>query len=132
MGRRRSFHLIPPRFRPVRSAVMPQEERNRTLTVSTVIVAVVAVGVAFFLGRELFQPIAIAGLLAVVFRPVVRTLERFRVPTPLAGGVVVLALIGGCVGAGDGLADPGQNWVRNAPPGVEAGEGEAGRDLPPT
>src|SRR5689334_13118260 len=89
----------------------PQERNPKALTVSAV---VVAAGAALFLGRELFQPVAIAVLLAVILRPVVRGLERLRVPTPVGAGVVVLALIGAGVAGGYALADPVESWFKNA------------------
>src|SRR5436189_4875979 len=92
------------------------EPRDTVLRSAAVIVAVAAAAAALYFGRELFQPIAIAMLLAVLLRPVVRALERWlRLPTALAAAAVVLSLIGAGVAAGYALADPVESGFRKAP-----------------
>jgi predicted PurR-regulated permease PerM len=80
-----------------------------------VITAGVAGAFALYFGREVLVPIAFAVLLNAVFRPVVRWLERIRVPTAIGAGVVVLALLGAVAGIAYGLAGPVKEWVRQAP-----------------
>src|SRR5689334_24933807 len=53
----------------------------------------IAVVLALYFGRNVLTPIALAGLLAVILAPVVRFLEKIRIPRALAI-VLVLALIG--------------------------------------
>src|SRR4051794_39487198 len=104
------------------------EERNKILTASAVVVAVAAGGATLYFGREVFQPIAIAALLSIVFRPVVRGMERWlRLPTVLAAALIVLSLIGACVAAGYALADPVENEFRNAPQTLAAAQDKIDR-----
>jgi len=55
-----------------------------------------------------------------VFRPVVRRLERHRVPTPVAAAVVVLGGLGLAVAAGWALSGPVSRWLDRAPESVRA------------
>jgi predicted PurR-regulated permease PerM len=65
-----------------------------------------AIGCALHIGQSLFLPLVLALLLAIVLAPVVRLLQRLRLPAPLAAGLVVLAFAG-ATGAGVyALADP--------------------------
>ena len=57
------------------------------------VVTAITIGALYF-GRELFVPIALAILLSFVLAPLVRALQRCRVPRGLSvGGVVLLAFI---------------------------------------
>jgi predicted PurR-regulated permease PerM len=57
------------------------------------VVTAITIGALYF-GRELFVPIALAILLSFVLAPLVRVLQRWRVPRGLSvGGVVLLAFI---------------------------------------
>ena len=91
------------------------DRREKVRTAASVILATVATAIALFLGREFFQPIAIAVLLSALFRPVVRAMEKAKLPTPLAAAVVVLGLIA-ALGVGIyALAGPVKNWFDTAP-----------------
>ncbi len=91
------------------------EEISPVRTTAVVTIAVAAAGFTLYLARDFFQPIAIGLLLAVVLRPVVRWLERMKVPTGLAATVVVLTLIAGMIVIGLTLSDPIQHWFETAP-----------------
>jgi predicted PurR-regulated permease PerM len=95
--------------------------------ISLALLAAVGVIAALYLGREFFQPIAIAVLLAVSLRPVVRVMARAKVPTALAAGVIVLALMAGLFVAGYALAGPVQKWIRSAPESLSAAESKLAR-----
>jgi predicted PurR-regulated permease PerM len=57
------------------------------------VVVAITIGALYF-GRELFVPIALAILLSFVLAPLVRALQRWRIPRGLSvGGVVLLAFI---------------------------------------
>jgi predicted PurR-regulated permease PerM len=61
---------------------------------------------ALYVGREFFIPIALALLLNALLRPLVRGLERLRVPTVAGATLVVLGLLGGLTAGGFALVDP--------------------------
>ena len=59
--------------------------------VAAVVLAAVLIG-TLYLGREVFVPIALAILLSFVLAPLVRLLQRWRIPRPVSVvGVVLLA-----------------------------------------
>ena len=72
--------------------------------VAAVVLAAVLIG-TLYLGREVFVPIALAILLSFVLAPLVRVLERWRIPRPVSVvGVVLLAfasifVLGGIIAA---------------------------------
>ncbi len=90
-----------------------------------IVIALIAVIAALYLGAALFVPIALAILLNVVFRPVVHGLERLRIPTPAGAAIVVFAILAAGIGIGFGLNDPVQNWVEyQAPKQLEKAAGK--------
>lgn len=89
--------------------------RAQAATVSLVIVAILGVLAALYLGRELFIPIALALFLNTVLRPLVRFLEQYRIPAAVSAAVIVLGLVGAVVGTGMVLATPAQKWLVHAP-----------------
>ena len=70
---------------------------------------------ALYVDREFFIPIALALLLNALLRPLVRGLERLRVPTVAGATVVVLGLLGGLTAGGFTLVDPVRTWVSQVP-----------------
>jgi predicted PurR-regulated permease PerM len=82
---------------------------------------------ALYVGREFFIPIALALLLNALLRPLVRGLERLRVPTVAGATLVVLGLLGGLTTGGFALVDPVRAWVSQVPASIET----AARKLEP-
>lgn len=76
---------------------------------------VLAVLYTLYFAKPVLLPIALAMLLAWVMRPLIRFLERLRLPR----GVAAAALVGGLVAALAGgvylLADPATKWMESAP-----------------
>jgi predicted PurR-regulated permease PerM len=71
---------------------------QRTMSVMLAILVAVVVTCALYFGREILIPLALAVLLSFVLAPLVRLLQRVRVPRALSViGVVLMAflLIGG-------------------------------------
>ena len=60
--------------------------------VATAVVAAIIIGTLYF-GREVFVPIALAILLSFVLAPLVRLLQRWRLPRGLSVVGVVLAFV---------------------------------------
>ncbi len=69
----------------------------------------------FYLAASLFIPIVLAVLLSLVFSPVVRGLERMKVPKMLGALVVMVTIIGVLVSAIYGLMEPASKWLDEAP-----------------
>jgi predicted PurR-regulated permease PerM len=76
---------------------------------------VLAVLYTLFFARAFLLPIVLAVLLDFLLSPVIRALQRVRVPEPLGAAIVILALLGGLGGVGYSLADPAREWVELAP-----------------
>lgn len=89
--------------------------RQQAATVSLVVLAILGVVAALYVGRGLFIPIALALFLNTLLRPFIRYLEKYRVPAPVGAAIVVLGLLGVVVGTGMVLAKPAQAWMINAP-----------------
>jgi predicted PurR-regulated permease PerM len=90
--------------------------------VAAVITASVAMAFALYFGREFFVPIALAILLNALLRPVVRLLERARLPTPAGAAIVILVAIVALVVICYSLARPIQNWMKDAPQKLEVAQ----------
>jgi predicted PurR-regulated permease PerM len=77
--------------------------------------ALFSLGYALKLAQPLFLPLVLSLLLAIVLAPLVRVLQRLRLPAPMAAGVVMLGFTA-ATGAGVyALADPALNWIERAP-----------------
>ena len=89
---------------------------DRVRTVSLLIIAIVAVGVALWAGRDVFVPLALAAAFASVLRPLVRWLrDRARLPVPAAAALVIVALLGSLGAAGIALEEPARALMSDAP-----------------
>src|SRR4051812_228754 len=96
-------------------------------TAALVMIASIALVAALYVGREFLVPIALAGVLSILFRPVVRWMERARIPTTLAAAIIVLTLIAAFVVAGYALAAPMKNWIARAPENFAVAEKKLSR-----
>jgi predicted PurR-regulated permease PerM len=96
-------------------------------SVGIVVLATLAGIGALYVGREFCIPIALALLLQALLRPLVRGLERLRLPTAVGAAVVVLGLFGGLLAGGFALAAPVRSWVSQLPASLET----AARTLEP-
>ena len=70
---------------------------------------------AFYAAAEIILPIVLAFVLNLVFRPVLRLLERARLPRWLAALLIVLALVALVTGVGLLLAGPLTGWIGKLP-----------------
>ncbi|HEX8522533.1 MAG TPA: AI-2E family transporter [Tepidisphaeraceae bacterium] len=106
---------------------MPDDQTTPWRTAGIWVIAITVAACALYFGREFFVPIVFAVMLSILLRPVVRTLERFHIPTPLGAAVVVLTLIGLFVLAGWLLVAPIQNWMATAPQRFEQAQEKLNR-----
>jgi predicted PurR-regulated permease PerM len=111
---------------PAVSPVEPHRRGGSVRTAALVTIAAVAVAFALYFGREVFIPIALAVVFMALLRPVVRVLERVRVPTALAALLVVLASLALLAGAGAAVVVPVQNFATQAPQAVKKAEAKLG------
>jgi predicted PurR-regulated permease PerM len=93
----------------------PADRNPDVRTAALVVVAAIAVITALYFGRTFLVPIAFAMLLNAVFRPVVRGMQRLRIPAPVGATLVVLSLIGLMVAGGLLLQAPMHRWFTQLP-----------------
>jgi predicted PurR-regulated permease PerM len=96
---------------PVAGAASPVNRASLALT----LIAAILSSAALHVGREFFIPIALAVCFQALLRPVVRGLERLRIPTALGAAIVVLGGLGIAFGGGWALSGPIGAWVDKAP-----------------
>lgn len=72
-----------------------------------------------YFARPFLLPIVVATILNFLLSPVVRGLQRLRVPQPLGALLVILALLGVVALGIERLSGPAAEWIRKTPEGVQ-------------
>lgn len=80
-----------------------------------VVIATVAVAALLYFAREVFVPVALAILFALVLSSTVEGLHRFRIPRAVSAFLMLLILVTGLGAATDFLIEPAQQWLASAP-----------------
>ncbi|MGR3541483.1 MAG: AI-2E family transporter [Hasllibacter sp.] len=78
-----------------------------------IFVLLAVAGLAY--GKTFLTPVILAFVLALVFSPVRRTLERLRIPTGLAAFLILIAIVGTLGSAIAALSGPVGQWTADAP-----------------
>jgi len=86
-----------------------------TPRVSLSVIAAILTAGALYVARAFFIPLALALGLHALLRPLVRGLERLRIPTPLGAAIVVLGAVAVALTAAWSLSGPVAAWVEKAP-----------------
>jgi predicted PurR-regulated permease PerM len=79
------------------------------------LLATVTVGALLYFGHEVFKPVALALLFALVLSNAVEGLHRFGLPRAVSAFLMLLILITGIGAATDALIEPAQKWLASAP-----------------
>lgn len=80
---------------------------------------VLAVFYTMYFIRAVLLPVVLAMLLSYLFRPVVRALEKIRIPPAASAALILLAVIA-AIGYGIfALAGPAAGWLQKAPTGLQ-------------
>ncbi len=99
-------------------APQPPNEAPRYLARASralVVLATVAVAALLYFAHEVFIPVALALLFAMVLSSAVEGLRRFGVPRAVSAFLMLLVLIVGIGAATDFLIEPAQQWLASAP-----------------
>ncbi len=80
-----------------------------------VVIAAVAVAALLYFAREVFIPVALALLFALVLSSTVEGLHRLRIPRAVSAFLMLLILVVGIGAATDFLIEPAQQWLASAP-----------------
>jgi predicted PurR-regulated permease PerM len=108
---------------------MIDEEKRWPIGIA--VLALLAVFYTLYFARTFLLPIVFAVLLDFLLSPAVRALVRWRVPLPLAAGLVLLTLLGvGGLVVYD-LSGPVQSWAEHAPESVATAQSRLRRLLRP-
>jgi predicted PurR-regulated permease PerM len=79
------------------------------------VIAAVAVAALLYFAREVFIPVALALLFALVLSSTVEGLHRLRIPRAVSAFLMLLILVVGIGAATDFLIEPAQQWLASAP-----------------
>lgn len=80
---------------------------------------VLAVLYTLHLAKALLLPLVLGVLLSFVLAPPVTLLRRMKIPSALASGIVVVALVGALAGSGYALSGPAGRWLAAAPQNLQ-------------
>jgi predicted PurR-regulated permease PerM len=97
----------------------PSDSDNRAYLGRTsgalIVLASIAVGGLLYFGHQVFIPVALALLFALVLSSAVEAVHRRGLPRAVGGFLVLLGLIAAVGGATDALFEPAQQWLASAP-----------------
>lgn len=114
-GRRLDEPLVP--------STPESERRTRRASISLSVLAFLAAMYTVYFARAILMPITAAVILALLFRPIIRRLRRYRLPDAISAAGLLLILLVGIATAAATLVAPAKEWVTNAPEQLrEAGE----------
>lgn len=82
---------------------------------SLMVLAALAVAAMLYFGHEVFIPVALALLFAMVLSNAVEGLHRWGLPRAVSALLMLLILVTGVGTATDFLMEPAQQWLTNAP-----------------
>src|SRR5690606_12335573 len=75
----------------------------------------IAVLCSLYFARDVFVPLALACFLFLVLSPILHAMERLRIPTGLAAGLIVLTLVAGIAYGLYALTIPIGEWMNRFP-----------------
>lgn len=111
--------IDPQRLSP---AIVPPQDPSgyqRRMARSLTILACLATVYAIYVGRSILMPVITALVLALLFRPIVRRLARWRIPEVVGAGLVLIVSITVVVGGGMQVIGPAAAWVDRTPLDVQ-------------
>jgi predicted PurR-regulated permease PerM len=79
---------------------------------------VIALLAVAYVASEIVLPLAFAIILKLLLQPVLRVLERLRVPRILAALLLIFTLFGTIVGIGTAISGPAGTWAAKLPDGI--------------
>ena len=82
---------------------------------SLVVLAVLAVGYTLWATQDLILPVLLAMFFALVGNPIIRVLQRIRIPRFLAALAVLCSGLALAILLGQQLVQPASEWIREAP-----------------
>jgi predicted PurR-regulated permease PerM len=99
--------------------IQPLRKPFSVTAVSVLGIFILGLFYTFYFAREFLLPVTLAGILSLLLKPLVRILNRARIPNGVGAAIVMLMLL--CVmGAGAFfLSGPAADWVQRVPESFE-------------
>jgi predicted PurR-regulated permease PerM len=89
---------------------------SRPVLVCLLILTILVVIGALYLGKEVILPIVLALVLKLLLQPIVDVLcEKLRIPDAVSAFILILALFGSIAVVGFTISGPASDWIRKAP-----------------
>ncbi|MEO7361714.1 MAG: AI-2E family transporter [Gemmatimonadaceae bacterium] len=111
---------------------MPDEsDARRSATTGIIVLAVLAIVYSLYFARSFLVPIAFAILLDFLFSPLVRLMQKIRIPSAAGAAIIVLGLIGVAVIGSYKLSGPAQKMLRDAPATIARVQTAVGKLMSP-
>jgi predicted PurR-regulated permease PerM len=107
--------MVAPPDVPAPEDPTPELRELRAIRRRLTILALLSLFAAVYFARALLLPIVLGFVIALTLRPLVRALERFRIPPAVSGVLVIVALAVVVLGAAWWAAGPVANLVADAP-----------------
>jgi predicted PurR-regulated permease PerM len=92
-------------------AAVPADAKS----ISSIILVTLAVVYSLYFGKEIILPIVLAVVLKLLLGPAMRMLARFRIPTGLSAGLLILVVFGAIASVGFAVSVPASGWIKRAP-----------------
>lgn len=96
---------------PVEDGLPPRPRAS----IALLVLATLAVGYTLWATQELMLPILLALFFALIGNPIIRVLQKLKLPRPLAAVLVVAGGLALTVALGQQLAQPAAEWFREMP-----------------
>ena len=100
---------------PAPAADLPQLQPRPRAPTSLVVLAVLAVGFVLWATQDLILPVLLSMFFALVGNPIIRLLQRIRIPRFISALAVLCSGIALTVLLGQQLVQPAGEWIRDAP-----------------
>ena len=101
--------------RPPATPALPQIAVRPRASTSLVVLAVLAVGYTLWATQDLILPVLLAMFFALVGNPIIRLLQRIRIPRFISALAVLCSGIALAVLLGQQLVKPAGEWIQDAP-----------------
>jgi predicted PurR-regulated permease PerM len=89
---------------------------SRPVLVCLLILTILVVIGALYIGKEVILPIVLALVLKLLLQPIVDVLcEKLRIPDAVSAFILILALFGSIAVVGFTISGPASGWIRKAP-----------------
>lgn len=104
-----------PATSPAPAPDLPQLQPRPRAPTSLVVLAVLAVGFVLWATQDLILPVLLSMFFALVGNPIIRLLQRIRIPRFISALAVLCSGIALTVLLGQQLVQPAGEWIRDAP-----------------